>query len=796
LKFILNRSEMRPITLLALACLLVASSTAAQSAATATLPSFILAAPPDTTRQYRFDIPAQPLAEALADFGRQTGLRVELANVSDVRTTAVVGSLTAPAALRTLLAGTGFEARFQDAETVVVGTARDASTQALTPVVVTADATRRSRYTARRTMTATRTDAQLRDVPQAISVVDRDLIADQSMQSMTDVVRYVPGISMGQGEGHRDAPAIRGNSSTADFFADGVRDDAQYFRDLYNVERVEALKGPNAMIFGRGGGGGVINRVTKEAQWLTTRSFMLEGGSFEHRRATLDVGDGFGRTFAARLNGMVEDSRQFRDATGLERHGVTPTATILAGSTLVKLGYEYFADRRTVNRGIPSFQGAPSSADIETFFGDPDASRSRLVMHAASAMIERAWGGITVRNRSRLVRYDKFYQNIFPGALNAAGTDVSISAYNNATDRRSVFNQTDVTYALATGRVRQTFLVGVELSRQRSDNYRATGYFDGTETSVLVPFASPTVSRTVEYRQSASDADNRVEANVAAAYAQNQVELGSHWQAIVGLRYDRFALDLHDNRSGEDLTGDDDMISPRVGLVFKPVEPVSVYGTYSISHLPGSGDQFASLTPTTRALEPERFTNRELGVKWDIRRDLSLTGAWYRLDRTNTAAPDPNSTTRLVQTGRQRSTGHEIGLAGNVTEAWQVAAGYAAQEARIMSRTSAAAAGATVPLVPRQTFSLWNRYQIVPRLGAGLGIVHQTKMFAAIDNTVTLPGFTRVDAAAFATLTQMLRAQINVENLLDDRYYPTSHGNNNIAPGAPRTVRFSLTLTP
>jgi catecholate siderophore receptor len=417
-------------------------------------------------------------------------------------------------------------------------------------------------------------------------------------------------------------------------------------------------------------------------------------------------------------------------------------------------------------------------------------------MHAGSAMMERAWGGVTLRNRSRVVRYDKFYQNVFPGALNAAGTDVSISAYNNATDRRSVFNQTDATYTLGTGRVRQTFLVGAELSWQRSDNYRATGYFDGTETSILVPFASPTVSRTVEYRQSASDADNRVDANVAAVYAQNQIEIGSHWQAIVGVRYDQFDLDFHDHRTGQNLTRDDEMLSPRAGLVFKPVEPVSIYGAYSVSHLPGSGDQFASLTPTTRALEPEGFTNREIGLKWDIRPDLSLTGAWYRLDRTNTAAPDPNSTTRLVQTGRQRSTGHEIGLVGNFTQAWQIAAGYAAQRATIVNRTSAAADGATVPLVPRQTFSLWNRYQLIPRVGAGLGVVHQTKMFAAIDNTVTLPGFTRVDAAAFVTLSQRLRAQLNVENLLDERYYPTSHGNNNIAPGAPRTLRFSLTLTP
>jgi catecholate siderophore receptor len=788
---------MRRSTLIALACALAASPAAAQRAVTVGLPTLASA---DTTRVYRFDIPAQPLGDALVNFGRQTGLRMELPDPSatSVQASAVSGSFTAPAALRALLAETGLEARFEDAETVIVRRrpSSEAESRELSPVVVTADAARAAGYNARRTTTATRTDAQIRDVPQAITVLGRTLIEDQAMQGMADAVRYVPGITMGQGEGHRDAPTIRGNSTTADFFADGVRDDAQYFRDLYNVERVEALKGPNAMVFGRGGGGGVINRVTKEATWIPTRAFTLEGGSFEHRRATLDVGDGFGRIFAARLNGMIEDSRQFRDATGLERHGVNPTATMLAGSTLVKIGYEYFADRRTVNRGIPSFRGAPSTAPIETFFGDPNASRSRLVMHGGNAMIERTWGTVTVRNRSRLVRYDKFYQNVFPGAVNEAGTDVSLSAYNNGTDRRSIFNQTDLVYTIGTGRMRQTLLFGAELSHQRSDNYRTTGFFDGTSTSMLVPVASPTVSPAVEYVQRPGDANNRVDADVLAFYAQNQLSLGTHWQAILGVRYDRFDLNFHDNRGGGDLARLDAMVSPRVGLVFKPIEPVSLYGSYSVSYLPGSGDQFASLTPTTHALEPEGFTNREIGLKWDLRPALSLTAAWYRLDRTNTAAPDPNSTTRLVQTGRQRGTGYELGLAGNVVEAWQIAAGYASQKATILTRTSAADPGATVPLVPRRTFSLWNRYQLVQRLGVGLGVIHQTSMFAAIDNTVTLPGFARVDMAAFVTLTPSMRAQLNVENVLNERYYPTSHGNNNIGPGAPRSVRFSLTVTP
>lgn len=788
---------MRRSIIITLALALAASPAAAQRAATLSLPP---AAGTDTTRVYRFDIPAQPLGDALADFARQTGLRMEVPDPSanSVQASAVSGSLTAPAALRALLAETGLEARFEDAETVIVTRrpSNDTATRELSPVVVTADAARPARYNARRATSATRTDAQLRDVPQAITVLGRDLIDDQAMRGMADVVRYVPGITMGQGEGHRDAPTIRGNSTSADFFADGVRDDAQYFRDLYNIERVEALKGPNAMVFGRGGGGGVINRVTKEATWMPTRAFTLAGGSFEHRRATLDVGDGFGRTFAARLNGMIEDSRQFRDATGLERHGVNPTATIAAGNTVVKLGYEYFADRRTVNRGVPSFQGVPAPAPIETFFGDPNASRSRLVMHGGSAMIERTWGTMTLRNRSRLVRYDKFYQNVFPGAVNEAGTEVNLSAYNNATDRRSIFNQTDLIYTFGAGSLRQTLLFGAELSHQRSDNYRATGLFDGTSTSMLVPFASPTVSPTVVYVQRPADANNRVNADVAAFYAQNQLSLGTHWQAIVGVRYDRFDLSFHDNRSGETLARLDAMLSPRVGLVYKPVEPVSLYGSYSVSYLPGSGDQFASLTPTTHALEPEGFTNREIGLKWDLRSVLSLTAAWYRLDRTNTAAPDPNSTTRLVQTGRQRSTGYELGLAGNVVAAWQIAAGYASQRATILARTADAKAGAAVPLVPRETFSLWNRYQLIPRLGVGLGVIHQRSMFAAIDNTVTLPGFTRVDAAAFVNLTAAMRAQINVENLFDERYYPTSHGNNNIGPGAPRTLLFSLAVTP
>jgi catecholate siderophore receptor len=767
---------------------------AASPAAPADAPAAALA---DSTGRRRFDIAAGALGDALADFARQADVRVtatDRAALRDARAAAVAGVFTPGEALTRLLAGTGLAGRFVDAATALVGPPAQvaAAARELRAVVVTGDAGRG--YRVRNTMSATRTDTPLRDTPQAVTVVTRALIADQAMQSMADVVRYVPGVTMGQGEGHRDAPTIRGNASTADFFVDGVRDDAQYLRDLYNVERVEGLKGANAMVFGRGGGGGVLNRVSKQAEWVAARALTVSGGSYDHRRAAIDVGQPLGGAVAVRLNGVYENSGGFRDAASLERWGVNPTLAIAAGArTTVRLGVEHFNDARVVDRGLPSFRGRPSDADITTFFGDPAISPSRARVDAATASVEHARpGGALLRNRTRFTQYDKSYQNVFPGALNAAGTQVTLSAYGTTTDRTNLFNQSDVTYETRTGGVRHTLLAGAELGRQATSNVRQTGYFDNTATSVAVAFDAPTVSRPVTFRQSATDADNRVTTTVASVFAQDQVALTRHLQAIVGVRYERVGIRFRNDRNGDVLERDDAMLSPRAGLVLKPAEPVSLYGSYSLSFLPSAGDQFSSLTATTSTLEPERFTNRELGAKWDVRPDLALSAAVFRLDRTNTSATDPTDPTRTVQTGSQRTRGWELGLTGNVTGAWQVAGGYASQRAEITSATSAAKAGTTVPLVPRHQVSLWNRYQLRPALGLGLGVVHQADMFAAIDNTVTLPGFTRVDAAAFFALTSQVRAQVNVENLLDRRYYGTSHGNNNIMPGAPRTVRVSL----
>ena len=263
-------------------------------------------------------------------------------------------------------------------------------------------------------------------------------------------------------------------------------------------------------------------------------------------------------------------------------------------------------------------------------------------------------------------------------------------------------------------------------------------------------------------------------------------------QVIGGVRFDRFDLQFHNNRNGEALRRIDHLASPRAGVVLKPIASASIYSSFTRSYLPSSGDQFASLTVITQQMKPEQFTNYEVGAKWDATSELSLTTALYRLDRTNTRATDPNDPTRIVQTGSQRTNGYEFGINGTITRAWTMAGGYAHQNALVTSATTAARAGAQVAQVPGHTFSLWNNYQLLPRVGAGLGIIRRTDMFAAIDDTVTLPGYTRADAAAFFSLSERTRLQVNVENLLDRSYFANADSNTNISPGSPRTVRVAL----
>lgn len=641
---------------------------------------------------------------------------------------------------------------------------------------------------------ATKTMTPIRDTPQAVTVVTNEQIRDQSVQSLSDAVNYIPGISAHQGENNRDQLILRGNSTSADFYLNGVRDDVQYYRDLYNVDRVEALKGPNAMIFGRGGGGGVINRVSKEAEFAKLREFTFQGGSYRNRRVTGDFGQPLNDKVAFRLNGVYENSASFRRFVELERYGINPTLTISPSSqTRINLSYEFFHDGRRADRGIPSFQNRPIDVPVSTFFGDPRLSKVKADVHLLSGVFEHQFGRLNLRNRTQFGDYDRFYQNFVPGAVNASNTADSINVYNNATKRQNIFNQTDLTMDLWTGSVKHALLAGTEFGRQLTDNFRNTGFFNNTTTSILIALTDPIVRVPVTFRQNATDADNHIQTNLAALYVQDQIEFSRYVQLVTGVRFDYFDLRFHNNRNGDNLRRIDQMVSPRVGLVVKPMVALSLYGNYSVAFLPSSGDQFSLLTTITQQVKPEKFTNFEVGAKWDVRPRLALTTALYRQNRTNTRATDPQNPTAIIQTGSQRTNGFELGLNGSITRSWRIVGGYAHQNAFISSATTAALKGAQVAQVPHHTFSMWNNYQVSAKLGAGLGLIHRADMFAAIDNTVVLPGYTKVDAAVFYSFNENLRLQINVQNLFDKKYYLNADNNNNISPGSPRCARVTLT---
>ena len=648
---------------------------------------------------------------------------------------------------------------------------------------------------------ATKTDTPLVNVPQAISVVTRELIDDQSMQSLSDVARYIPGAGVAQGEGNRDALVFRGNATTADYFVDGVRDDVQYYRDLYNVDRVEVLKGPNALMFGRGGVGGVLNRVTRLARRGAVQEFTVQAGSWGGFRGTFDVGRSVGERGAVRLTGVSEDSDSFREGVTLRRWGVNPTFRQPIGTHTVLLGgFEFFRDQRVADRGVSSFGGRPVATAPETFFGDPSRSPVDAKVTTAFATLEHDFGdGLLLRSHTRIADYNKFYQNVYPGATNAAGTEVALSAYNQATERNNAFHQTDVVLPREWLGGTHLFVAGIELSRQDTDNRRQTGYFTSVGenvTSVLAPVRAPRISLPLAFRFAASDANLASEAKSLAIYAQDQAHLGGPWHALAGVRVERLGISLRDRRgSGTLLRTRDSLVAPRAGLIYKPSEAAAIYLSHSVAHAPRAGEQLSSLTLSNQALEPEVFRNYELGAKWDWRPDLTLSAAVYRLERSRVVVPDPLDATRSLLVDGQETSGLEVGLVGRLSERWSVSTGYGWQEGELSATQSAAArAGARLAQLPRHTASAWTRWDPSRQLGFGLGVVYRSSFFTATDNLVTVPGFIRCDGAVYWAVRRDLRLQLNVENLLDRAYFASAHNNANILPGSPRAWRLGATV--
>ena len=656
----------------------------------------------------------------------------------------------------------------------------------LEPIIVTG---KTQGYIAVDSVTATKTDTPLLDVPQSVNVVTRAQLDDQALHSLGDVLRYVPGVTVGQGEGNRDQVTLRGQNTTADFFLDGVRDDVQYFRGLYNLERVEVLKGPYALIFGRGGGGGIVNRVQKSpspaARFLDARASANSFGAYD---LSFDLNAPVGDDAALRVNAVYEDLANHRDFYEGQRFAVNPYFAIdLDSGWKAGLSYEYVDDDRATDRGVPSLAGAPITGYRDRFFGVPEVNRITLEAHIAKLRVDGALSEDLAFSTTLLFGdYDKVYTNVYPnGAATGQNGTVALAAYADATARENVLVQSNLVWSVTTGNVSHKILFGLEYGDQDSANQRRNGVLSNATFNLANP-VFPTVTFPALSRDTVSIV------NTFSFYVQDQISLGERFEIVAGLRFDRFDIDGTDLQTDPDrpFARADDKVSPRLGLIFKPRPNVSLYASYSQSFLPRSGDQFLTLSTTQANLEPEEFTNYELGAKWNVRPNLNVTAALFQLDRANATTPDPVNPLVTINVGKTRTQGLELAVTGTIRPNWQVSGAYAYQDAALEGNDAVRLAQ-----VPEHQFSLWNRYDVSDRLGFGLGITHQSDQFAAIRTLATttrLPSFTRVDAAVFYSVSEAVEVQVNVENLFDETYFSDAHNNFNISPGAPLNARFTV----
>lgn len=646
------------------------------------------------------------------------------------------------------------------------------------------------------------------DVPQSLSIVTADQITNQGFDSVGDIINYLPGVTNSQGEGHRDAVVFRGVRSTADFFVDGVRDDVQYYRGLYNVEQVEVLRGANALLFGRGGTGGLINRVSKKGQI---------GEQFTGFKTAIDTFGAFGLeldsnfstsdTSAFRINAMYESLNNHRDFYDGDRIAINPTARIeVSPSSTVDLSYEYIDNQRFIDRGIPINDLAGGDLQpVETFkditFGDPELNTAEAEGHILRATLTQEFSeNLKGVFNATYSDFDKLYANFYTQDLVDIDT-VRLDGYVDTTQRKSLNFSGNLIGEFATGNIEHTIVTGVEYRGTSNNNDRFNPVFstsgaDREDFTIMRPLdlsnGSGTTANGLATSLTFSDLNDQTESGIQvfSVFIQNEISLSSNFDVILGGRFDSFDISTDDiGRNELGISRKDEKISPRAGLIFKPQENVSIYGSYSQSFLPRTGEQFAGLRRSSDTsvqsdvLSPDEFENLEAGLKWDFVPGLSFTAAYFQNDQTRAARDNENAEEISVRGLEVK--GFELQLEGEVTERLYIRAGYT-------NLNGETASGDTPRELPENTFSVWTNYKVTEQFGLGLGATYQDEALTSDGSATFLPSFTRFDAAAYYDVNDDLRIQVNIENLTDTLYFPTSHSTHQATVGVPLNARFTV----
>jgi catecholate siderophore receptor len=653
----------------------------------------------------------------------------------------------------------------------------------------------------------------LQDAPQTINVINEQLLKDQGTTRLQDALRNVPGITFNSGEGaaRGDTVNLRGFSAFNDFFLDGIRDAAVYTRDSFDLDQVEVLKGPSAVLFGRGSTGGVINQVSKAPTLAPLYSATISGGTNSLARGTADVNQPLTENSALRLNVMAESSDVAdRDIAHNERWGFAPSYALgLGTATTLTISYLHQEENNVPDFGIPFVNGAPAPVDRSTFYGlrsDTNTARDDI----GTIRVKHDFGdNITVSDTLRLASYLFGYHFNSPNFGNTVpGPNTPLSAIlvghdapSSQGDQTNLTNQTDVTGRFDTGWIHHIVAVGAEFSRQTSDIGRFNNPFNKNNNFIPeVPLLNPNPDL-VAPNEGISSQQNTT-AYSSAGYLTETMELGPYIDLIGGVRYDRFQASYNQytvaTHATLHLDHTDHETSPRAAVVVKPDDMQSYYFSYGTSFDPSA--EALTLTTKTAGLAPVEAKTYEVGAKnaW-LGGMLNTTAALFRTEVNNAQTNDPDNPTITTLAGDQRVQGFELGVNGYITEKWEVYAGYTYLDAKTIASGTAAYVGRFLQNVARNSGSVFTEYDLTDDWTVGGGADWVGHRFADFGEQANLPGYVTFNAMASYKLNDNVKLQVNATNLFDKTYYDaayyTSAAENHVVPGAGRTVIFSTAFT-
>ncbi|MBX9565122.1 TonB-dependent siderophore receptor [Aeromonas hydrophila] len=633
--------------------------------------------------------------------------------------------------------------------------------------------------------TATRTNTPAKLVPQAIDSVKASELTAFGQPTLSEALTGIPGVNA-SGDTRFDGVNIRGFSASNDFYLDGFRDDMQYTRDLGNTERVEVLKGPAAVLYGRGSTGGIVNRVSKKPQKGLESSVSAQVGSFDSRRLAADLNGEAGEQVQVRLNLAQEDKDSFRN-------GVTSKRTLLAPSVNWEISdklnwlvqYERNEHDRTPDRGIPGVNGRPADVPKEYVYSDTrrdfiddvaQSTRSRLTWD-----INDQW---QLRQQLGYTSLDSQFDNTY--VTSVKGDQVTRSRWQQDLKANSLISNTEAEGQLQTGPVEHRLLVGFEQNWQERTPklyQNATAIPAG---NLYDPGSLPTYDGAMKL---SSDANHKVRGY--GLYVQDQLSLGD-WHLLAGLRRDDFTVTSRRNDLNKEETVSVTSLSPRLGLVWNPIEEHAFYASYSKTFTPVGGE-LIGITPGDKNnnLEPQHTRLYEGGVKSDwLDGRLATTLSLYRLEMYNKRSKDPLDPTKVILTGLQRTEGIELSARAQLTDELYLRGGIAIQDAEQV-KADADLQGKRPMNVSRQNGELFAGYQSGKQGWFGeTGVTAVGDRFADNANTTTLPGYARFDARA-GYRWQQWETQLSVENLTDNDYFVSATSASQIMPGTPRQLHLS-----